>query len=939
MRYPNRRRLTGAAAPSIQLCLLVPASLALVVWHTEVARADCSVLDVPNLDSYTCDSGTFAGNFTDTVGDNTLLFPTPPPAGGGGPGVIDGNVTFGAGEDAIDMQSGTIRGYVDQGEGRDSFTMTGGVVTGNVQQGAGVDDFHMEGGEIGSLNQGDNRDTFFMSGGRIIDAFDDGDVATMTGGRIGRVNMKLDNNIFDMSGGIIDRNLVTGFGDDKITLSAGTIGGNISVSGGKDSVTVTGGSVGGSVLMSAGEDRFVWDGGGIIYGTIDMGGDNDTARLANLTNANMGATPTITGGLGTDILVLDHVETPGVSRFQSWESIALTNGSQLIFDGTLVLGDAGTETGSFSIDQTSIVYGGGFSGAVSAALLGKLANVSNAGRIDLTNNGAAGDRFTINGNYVGSNGLLLLDTVLGDDSSASDRLVISGGTATGATSIGIVNVGGAGDVTSQDGIQVVQAINGATTSSGAFALGGPVAAGAFEYFLFKGGVSAGSSENWYLRSTLVNPPAGEPTPELAPTAPPLEPIPAPVPLPPDPTPPPPPPEAQPAPPVPPAWLPGDPDPGDSAPPVDSTDPEPVAPPAPMAPPPLVLPPAPPPAPTVLPPLPGTSAVAPTPGATPVAGLVVPLYRVEVPTYSAVAPSARYLGLATLGTFHERRGEQSLLTQEQERPGLWGRAFGQDVEMKWDGTVAPTFDGNLFGFQAGADLAGWESENGHTDRIGVFAGMTSMNGNIRGQALGWNDLGVGKLGLNGTSVGAYWSHVGPGGWYLDGVAMGTWYGGSANSVRGVGIGLDGGGLTLSLEGGYPIALADGWRLEPQAQVIWQHIGLSSTEDTFSSVSFNLDDTVTGRVGVRLEGDVMLGDIALEPYLKANLWHGFGGTDTVSFGGDAISTTMGGTSLELGGGVVAKLSDTVSLFATGDYTTNLGGQSQHAFEANIGLSIKW
>lgn len=50
----------------------------------------------------------------------------------------------------------------------------------------------------------------------------DGDRAIMTGGRIGRVNMKLDDNLFGMSGGIIDRNLVTGFGNDPIVLSAGT---------------------------------------------------------------------------------------------------------------------------------------------------------------------------------------------------------------------------------------------------------------------------------------------------------------------------------------------------------------------------------------------------------------------------------------------------------------------------------------------------------------------------------------------------------------------------------------------------------------------------------------------------------------------------------------------------------------------------------------------
>src|SRR3546814_4502750 len=119
------------------------------------------------------------------------------------------------------------------------------------------------------------------TGGRIVDAFDDGDTARMTGGRIGRVNMKLADNLFDMSGGVIDRNLVAGFGNDTIILSDGTIGGNISVSGGTDSVTITGGTVGGDVLLSVGTDSFVWDGGGVVHGMVDMGGDDDSARLEN----------------------------------------------------------------------------------------------------------------------------------------------------------------------------------------------------------------------------------------------------------------------------------------------------------------------------------------------------------------------------------------------------------------------------------------------------------------------------------------------------------------------------------------------------------------------------------------------------------------------------------------------------------------------------------
>ena len=325
------------------------------------------------------------------------------------------------------MQSGTITGAVDQGAGADTFIISGGTVIGNVQQGAGIDDFQMTGGQIQSLNQGDGLDTFFMSDGRIIDAFEDGDRAIMTGGRIGRVNMKLDNNLFDMSGGTIDRNLVTGFGNDTIILSNGTIGGSISVSGGTDSVTVTGGSVGGDVLMSFGTDTFTWDGGGIIYGTVDLGGDNDTASLSNLTNANLGETNAITGGLGTDNLTLDNVSIDRVSRLQMWESIAATNDTEMTFTENLVLGDSGTGTGTLSIDSTSTLFGGAANSAVNPFTAGQLATVINAGRIDLTNGGdSTSDTFTINGNYTGNGGLLFLNTELGDDSSPSDRLVIDG---------------------------------------------------------------------------------------------------------------------------------------------------------------------------------------------------------------------------------------------------------------------------------------------------------------------------------------------------------------------------------------------------------------------------------------------------------------------------------------------------------------------------------
>jgi hypothetical protein len=53
---------------------------------------------------------------------------------------------------------------------------------------------------------------------------------------------------------------------------------------------------------------------------------------------------------------------------------------------------------------------------------------------------------------------------------------------------------GGGALTLADGILVVDAKNGATTTTNVFSLGNRVAAGAFEYGLFHGGLSSASLE-------------------------------------------------------------------------------------------------------------------------------------------------------------------------------------------------------------------------------------------------------------------------------------------------------------------------------------------------------------------------------------------------------------------------------------------------------------
>jgi autotransporter-associated beta strand protein len=129
----------------------------------------------------------------------------------------------------------------------------------------------------------------------------------------------------------------------------------------------------------------------------------------------------------------------------------------------------------------------------------------------------------VGGNYIGNNGLLTLSTTLGEDNSATDKLVVLGSTA-GATRVAINNAGGMGAQTT-NGIEIVQ-VGGA--SDGSFALQGRVVAGAYEYQLVQG-TPNGNDGDWYLSSVanLGPTPPAPPTPPTPPAPPPPPPPPPP----------------------------------------------------------------------------------------------------------------------------------------------------------------------------------------------------------------------------------------------------------------------------------------------------------------------------------------------------------------------------------------------------------------------------
>jgi T5SS/PEP-CTERM-associated repeat protein/autotransporter-associated beta strand protein len=260
-------------------------------------------------------------------------------------------------------------------------------------------------------------------------------------------------------------------------------------------------------------------------GTLNIGasGGSPAAAPGTLT------APSVAFGDGTGTINFNHTSTDYV-----FAPAISGNGTVNVLAGTTMLTGANSYSGATNVDAGTLragalntfspnsavmVAGGGTLdlNGFSQAVLG----VTNAGVVNMGAGAAPGTVLTTT-SYMGTGGTMAINTLLGGDGSPSDRLVISGGAASGNTMVRVTNAGGPGAETTGNGIQVVSAINGATTSASAFALPpGELRAGSFDYDLFRGGVS-GSPNDWFLRSDFaVTPPGTSPPTTPPPVVPPV----------------------------------------------------------------------------------------------------------------------------------------------------------------------------------------------------------------------------------------------------------------------------------------------------------------------------------------------------------------------------------------------------------------------------------
>lgn len=498
---------------------------------------------------------------------------------------------------------------------------------------------------------------------------------------------------------------------------------------------------------------------------------------------------------------------------------------------------------------------------------------------------------TLTVNTYSGDGTIALHTFLEGDRSPSDKLVIDGGTATalatGNTALLIRNARdasgslGRGALTIGNGILVVDTLNGGTTATNAFRLGGRAIAGPYEYTLQRSSVDASNGEAWYLRSSA------EPTPPSPPA-------------PPTPTPPDPPIPTPPEPPTP-------------------TPPEPPAP---------------------TPPVPNFRPETSLYGVVPAMALVYT--RGLVDTLHERVAEERRLPTDPLPREHEEAYGPSLgwgrmIFRSGERDSSHDGPFGDSPAYNYD---MQAFQVGLDLYR-GEDTDGSHDQAGLTLAIGKidggvehYTGFGAGNNVLRAYSVGgyWTHFSPEGAYVDGVlQLHHFDIEAKPGD--IDELDTKGWgYTASLES-----------GYPFLIDEGEGVDKHENLYIEPQAQVIYSHVDLDDSDDIAADVRFKDVDSLIGRLGVRLAKDWLRetdkGEtLRTNGWLRPSVWHEFKGQPKTEFssadGFVPFESDIGGSWWEANLGVDYQADKKVTFYISAGYQKAFDGDS-HSYEGMLGV----
>ncbi|MDR0787698.1 MAG: autotransporter outer membrane beta-barrel domain-containing protein [Gemmatimonadota bacterium] len=583
---------------------------------------------------------------------------------------------------------------------------------------------------------------------------------------------------------------------------------------------------------------------GFDGGTLDVTASFTTARAVHLVGEYNPSLPGLGGTFevenGVTLTLTGAIDGSGSLTKTGPGTLLLAgtansySGNTIVSSGTLRAGAVNvfSPNSAMSVDDAGVLDLAGFSQQV--------AGLTNAGLVNMGTGTAPGTILTVTGDYIGNGGTIVFNTILGPDSSPTDRMVVDGNTS-GATDVRVAVAGGLGAQTTGNGIELVE-VHG--ISDGTFSLiGPPLTAGAYSYNLFKNGVGADASDgNWYLRASL---------------------------------------------------------------------------------------------------------------------------RREVPLHVVVPALASRLGLEMLGTYTHRTGDISETrvcpadvreTADQNRRAterstvvqcdtrLWARVFGETGSSGENSSDNLSFaeDGPAYDFDFGGMQVGVNLYHSAADGAGLYVGASTLRSNVKMP----DGDEAGKAGMDGYTLGGYWTHHAAIGWYTDLVLQGTMYQNiHANSVTDESFRIKGQGLTASVEAGHRLSLGGNYSMTPQGQLVYQRTSIDNSPDEFSLIRSDPTSEVYGRLGTKLTRNWFTRrGCTVSAWGETNLWHQFGADTETTFSTlegafpSSFRAALGGTWLQSGLGVSGQLTRNVSLFGAADYNAGIS-QPGNGFSGRAGVKVSW
>ncbi|MDR9864568.1 autotransporter outer membrane beta-barrel domain-containing protein [Pseudomonas baetica] len=326
-------------------------------------------------------------------------------------------------------------------------------------------------------------------------------------------------------------------------------------------------------------------------------------------------------------------------------------------------------------------------------------------------------------------------------------------------------------------------------------------------------------------------------------------------------------------------------------------------------------------------------------ASPVADETTPWYRENVPVMTLPA-TVITPGPQRLSPQPDLRGGD--LITEDLAPGAWEQLYGRSARQAQTDVLTSGYATSASGDFKGPAVLTLRSGSGHTQTIGLIGGENRIqangNGPLTSRALA--DPGTDTLNLQGQSLGAYYSLTGAQGWHVDVSASGGRVSGFSRNEQGARQATEGSAMTFSVEGGYPIGLSENWVVEPQAQLINQRITLDTPYAGSGNASSTDLTAWSGRVGARLKGSYDLNGLPVEPYVRTNLWHTVYTGSTVTLDQvDKISSSRKSSTVEVGLGLVARVTPAVSLYVSADYSSDVDDNDLNGLIGSLGVRMRW